>query len=89
MGRFAVEALAISSLNHPNICTLYDVGPNYLVTELVDGETLRNWMKQAPPEKRRIDIARQVLEALRAAHEAGIITSRLEAGEHHGPSRRL
>jgi serine/threonine protein kinase len=33
------EARAIAALNHPNICTLYDVGPNYLVTELVEGET--------------------------------------------------
>jgi serine/threonine protein kinase len=39
-GRFEREARAISSLNHPHICTLYDVGPNYLVMELVEGETL-------------------------------------------------
>src|SRR5215467_7080477 len=39
-GRFQREAEAISSLNHPNICTLYDVGPNYLVMELVEGQTL-------------------------------------------------
>ena len=71
--RFEVEAKAISTLNHPNICTLYDVGHNYLVTELVEGETLRNWMRHAPAEERRIEIAKQVLEALRAAHEAGII----------------
>ena len=38
--RFAREARAIARLNHPHICTLYDVGPNYLVMELVDGETL-------------------------------------------------
>jgi serine/threonine protein kinase len=38
--RFEREARAIASLNHPNICTLYDVGPNYLVMELVEGETL-------------------------------------------------
>src|SRR6202030_1155817 len=37
-GRFEREARAISSLNHPHICTLYDVGPNYLVMELVEGE---------------------------------------------------
>ena len=71
--RFEVEARAISSLNHPNICTLYDIGHNYLVTELVEGETLRDWMRHSPTEERRIEIARQVLEALRAAHEAGII----------------
>src|SRR5713226_8836598 len=38
--RFEREARAISSLNHPNICTLYDIGPGYLVMELVEGETL-------------------------------------------------
>src|SRR5205085_10701426 len=38
--RFASEARAISALNHSNICTLYDIGPNYLVMELVEGETL-------------------------------------------------
>jgi serine/threonine protein kinase len=38
--RFEREARAISTLNHPNICTLYDVGPNYLVMELVEGVTL-------------------------------------------------
>ena len=38
--RFEREARAISALNHPHICTLYDVGPNYLVMELVEGETL-------------------------------------------------
>src|SRR5260221_12196427 len=37
--RFEREARAIASLNHPNICTLYDVGPNYLVMELVEGES--------------------------------------------------
>ena len=71
--RFEREARAISALNHPNICTLYDVGPNYLVTELVEGETLRDWLKRAPALERRVETARQVLEALRAAHGAGII----------------
>ena len=71
--RFAREARAISSLNHPNICTLHDVGPNYLVMEMVDGETLRDWLKRAPPVDRSLEIARQVLEALRAAHGAGIV----------------
>jgi serine/threonine protein kinase len=72
-GRFEREARAISALNHPNICTLYDVGPNYLVTELVEGETLHDWLKRAPAAERSLEIARQVLEALRAAHHAGII----------------
>ena len=46
--RFEREARAISSLNHPNICTLYDVGPNYLVMELVEGETLAARLKKGP-----------------------------------------
>src|SRR5262245_48001283 len=46
--RFARETRAISSLNHPNVCTLHDVGPNYLVMELVEGETIANRLKQGP-----------------------------------------
>jgi eukaryotic-like serine/threonine-protein kinase len=71
--RFELEARSISALNHPNICTLYDVGPNYLVTELVEGETLRDWLEHTPALERRLEIMRQVLEALRAAHCAGIV----------------
>src|SRR5262245_40460818 len=44
--RFEREARAISALNHPHICTLYDVGPNYLVMELVEGETLQTRLKK-------------------------------------------
>jgi non-specific serine/threonine protein kinase len=71
--RFEREARAIATLNHPNICTIHDVGPNYLVTELVDGETLADWFGRALPIERNLEIARQVLEALRAAHRAGIV----------------
>lgn len=76
--RFKREARAISALNHPHICTLYDVGSlpsglGYLVTELVDGETLRNWLMRAPSPECCADVVRQVLEALRAAHGAGIV----------------
>ena len=71
--RFAREARTIASLNHPGICTLHDVGPNYLVTELVDGETLREWFRRALPVERSLGIARQVLEALCAAHQADIV----------------
>jgi serine/threonine protein kinase len=46
--RFEREARAISSLNHRNIYTLYDVGPNYLVMELVEGETIAQRLKQGP-----------------------------------------
>jgi serine/threonine protein kinase len=76
--RFEREARIISALNHPHICTLYDVGAmpsgsSYMVTELVEGETLRDWIKRAPAVERSLEIARQVLEALHAAHRAGII----------------
>src|SRR5438270_13983782 len=46
--RFEREARAISSLNHPHICTLYDVGPNYLVMELVEGETIADRLNGGP-----------------------------------------
>jgi serine/threonine protein kinase len=45
--RFAREARAISALNHPNICTLYDVGPGYIVMELIEGESLAERLRPA------------------------------------------
>jgi serine/threonine protein kinase/Tfp pilus assembly protein PilF len=71
--RFDREVRAVASLNHPNICTVYDVGPNYLVMELVDGKTLREWFRGALPLERGLGIARQVLEALGTAHRAGVV----------------
>ena len=71
--RFEREAKTISQLNHPHICTLHDVGPNYLVMELIDGETLRESFRRALPPARSLEIGRQVLEALRAAHRAGVV----------------
>jgi serine/threonine protein kinase len=44
--RFTREARAVASLNHPNICTLHDVGPNYLVMELIEGPTLSERIRQ-------------------------------------------
>ncbi|MEO8100592.1 MAG: protein kinase [Acidobacteriota bacterium] len=72
--RFAREAKVIASLNHPNICTLFDVGPNYLVMELVEGATLQDIIKQSAlglEEASRI--ARQIADALDYAHEHGVI----------------
>jgi Tol biopolymer transport system component/predicted Ser/Thr protein kinase len=66
--RFEHEARAVAALNHPNICHLYDVGPNYLVMEFVEGETLRGPL----PLKRAIEYAGQILEALETAHRKGI-----------------
>jgi serine/threonine protein kinase len=68
------EARAVASLNHPNICTLHDVGPNYLVMELVEGPTLAERIAKGPiPIPEALDIAHQIAEALEAAHEKGIV----------------
>ena len=79
--RFEREARAISSLNHPNICTLHDIGPNYLVMELVEGETIAARLKRGPlPLEEAIRYARQIAAALEAAHEKGIIHRDLKPG---------
>jgi eukaryotic-like serine/threonine-protein kinase len=79
--RFNREARAISSLNHPHICTLYDVGPNYLVMELVEGETIAARLKSGPlPVKTALLYASQILAALAEAHEKGIIHRDLKPG---------
>src|SRR5262245_47211553 len=60
--RFEREARAVAALNHPNICTLYDVGPNYLVMEYVEGSPLRGPMKPEDALRLAVQIA-QALEA--------------------------
>jgi Tol biopolymer transport system component/predicted Ser/Thr protein kinase len=67
--RFEREARSIAALNHPNICQLYDVGPNYLVMELIEGQPLRGPL----PLETALDYARQIAEALNAAHEKSIV----------------
>jgi Tol biopolymer transport system component len=67
--RFQREANVIAALNHPNICTLFDVGPNYLVMEYVEGEDL----KGPVPLDRALEIAGQIAAALEAAHDKGIV----------------
>jgi Tol biopolymer transport system component len=67
--RFEREARAVASLNHPNICQLYDVGPNYLVMELVEGEPVKGPL----PLDVALKYAGQIAEALDAAHEKGIV----------------
>ncbi len=66
--RFEREARAVAALNHPHICTLYDVGPNYLVMEYIDGKQLAN--RLPTPDVLRYSI--QIAEALEAAHKQGI-----------------
>ena len=46
--RFELEARAVAALNHPNVCTVHDVGPNYLVMELIEGETLSEKLRAGP-----------------------------------------
>jgi len=72
--RFELESRAIAALNHPHICTLYDVGPDYLVMELVDGETLAARLKRGKLAiEQVVCFGAQIAEALAAAHAKGII----------------
>src|SRR5580692_9108326 len=81
MARFEREARAISSLNHPHICTLYDIGPNYLVMELLEGETMAARLKSGPlPQEEALRYASQIASALAAAHERGIVHRDLKPG---------
>ncbi len=72
--RFQLEAQAISTLNHPQICTLYDVGPNYLVMEFIEGSTLAAELKKGPlaPEI-AARYGAQIAGALAEAHSLGIV----------------
>ena len=79
--RFEREARAISALNHPNICTLHDVGPNYLVMELVEGETLAARLKNDPlPLQTVLLYGSQITAALVEAHGKGIVHRDLKPG---------
>ena len=74
--RFEREARTVAALNHPNICTLYDVGPNYLVMEYVEGEPL----KAAPSVDRVMQYALQIADGVAAAHSKGIVHRDLKPG---------
>jgi eukaryotic-like serine/threonine-protein kinase len=67
--RFEQEARSIAALNHPNICQLYDVGPNYLVMEFVEGSPIA----AADGVRKLLDLAVQIADGLAAAHAAGIL----------------
>jgi serine/threonine protein kinase len=67
--RFERETRAVAALNHPHICTLHDVGPDYLVMEYVEGQPLKGPL----PVEKAVEYARQILDALDAAHRIGIV----------------
>src|SRR5213593_5106759 len=67
--RFERETRAVAALNHPHICTLHDVGPNYLVMEFIDGQTLKGPL----PLDQALRYAIQIADALDAAHRKGIV----------------
>ena len=76
--RFEREARAVSSLNHPNICTVYDVGSqdgvDYLVMELLDGETLAARLAKGPlPLDQALRYGIEIADALSRAHRQGIV----------------
>src|SRR5262249_39573459 len=76
--RLEQEARAAGMLHHPNVLAGHDVGPHdgapYLVSELLEGETLREWLEAGPlSSDEAIDVAVQVARGLTAAHEKGIV----------------
>jgi serine/threonine protein kinase len=82
--RFKLEAKAVAALNHPNICTLHDVGPNYLVMEYIEGESPKGPL----PLDEALRIARQIADALEAAHDAGITHRDLKPAQYTDQARR-
>jgi len=85
IARFEYEARAASALNHPNVVSVFDIGNEngvyWIVSELVDGESLHRLMGKGPmPVSKVIDIAAQVAEGLAAAHAAGIMHRDLKPG---------
>jgi serine/threonine-protein kinase len=74
MARFTREAQVLASLNHPNIAAIYGVEDRALIMELVEGPTLSERIKQGPvPLEEALEIARQIADALEAAHEKGVV----------------
>src|ERR1700689_1958295 len=76
--RFAQESRAAAALNHPNILSIYDIGDDrgapYVVSELLEGETLRDRLRNgALPSRKAIEYAQQIARGLAAAHGKGIV----------------
>jgi serine/threonine protein kinase len=79
--RFSREVHAVAALNHSNICQLYDVGSDYLVMELVEGPTLAERIRRGAIKlDEAVNIARQIADALEAAHYQGIVHRDLKPG---------
>ena len=79
--RFEREAKTISQLNHPNICTLYDVGDDYLVMELLEGESLADKLAKGPlPLEQVLRYGIEIADALDKAHRQGIVHRDLKPG---------
>jgi eukaryotic-like serine/threonine-protein kinase len=83
--RFDREARAISSLNHPNVCALYDIGHqdgiDYLVMEFLDGETLAQRLAKGPlPPEQVLKYGIEICEGLEKAHKSGVVHRDLKPG---------
>ncbi len=76
IGRFEKEGRAIAALNHPHICQIYDVGPDYLVLEYIEGHPLRGPLRA----EQAVSVAIQIASALEAAHSRGILHRDLKPG---------